>query len=78
MKTDVLTVPMVNELFRNNEANRKASRRSARQTGGLLDPGLWPDLAFFALVDPNGATLPARAEIPSPYQNQWLSAVITG
>lgn len=35
--------------------------------GRLLDPGCWPDLAFFALIEPNGATLPARAEIPSPY-----------
>jgi hypothetical protein len=33
----------------------------------LLDPTLWPRLAFFALVDPNGAHLPARPTIPSPY-----------
>ena len=33
----------------------------------LLDPALWPRLAFFALVEPNGAMLPARPNIPSPY-----------
>ena len=33
----------------------------------LLDPTLWPRLAFFALVEPNGAHLPARPTIPSPY-----------
>ena len=34
---------------------------------GLEDRAFWPRLAFFALIDPNGATLPARADIPSPY-----------
>ena len=33
----------------------------------LLDPAFWPQLAFFALVDPDGATLPTRPNIPSPY-----------
>lgn len=33
----------------------------------LLDPALWPRLAFFAEVDPNGAYLPTRPTIPSPY-----------
>lgn len=33
----------------------------------LLKKSAWPQLAFFALVEPNGAILPARAEIPSPY-----------
>ena len=33
----------------------------------LLDRTLWPRLAFFALVDPNGAQLPTRPTIPSPY-----------
>ena len=33
----------------------------------LLDPTLWPRLAFFALVEPKGAHLPARPTIPSPY-----------
>lgn len=33
----------------------------------LLDPKTWPRLAFFAQVDPNGAMLPSRPEIPSPY-----------
>ncbi len=33
----------------------------------LLDRALWPQLAFFALVDPNGAHLPTRPTIPSPY-----------
>lgn len=33
----------------------------------LLDPSLWPRLAFFALVDPNGAHLPSRPTIPSPF-----------
>jgi hypothetical protein len=33
----------------------------------LLDRALWPHLAFFALVEPNGAHLPSRPKIPSPY-----------
>ncbi len=33
----------------------------------LLDPALWPRLAFFAQVEPNGAHLPTRPTIPSPY-----------
>jgi hypothetical protein len=33
----------------------------------LLDPATWPQLAFFALAEPNGAHLPARPTIPSPY-----------
>ena len=33
----------------------------------LLDPATWPQLAFFALVEPNGAHLPSRPNIPSPY-----------
>ncbi|HEY2474980.1 MAG TPA: hypothetical protein VGI19_09270 [Candidatus Cybelea sp.] len=33
----------------------------------LLDPSCWPSLAFFALVEPNGAHLPSRPSIPSPY-----------
>ena len=33
----------------------------------LLDPATWPRLAFFALVEPNGAHLPARPSIRSPY-----------
>jgi len=37
------------------------------EPGRLLDPTLWPRLAFFALVEPNGAHLPARPTIPSPY-----------
>ncbi|HEY2475812.1 MAG TPA: hypothetical protein VGI19_13565 [Candidatus Cybelea sp.] len=32
----------------------------------LLDPSRWPSLALFALVDPNGAQLPSRPNIPSP------------
>ncbi len=33
----------------------------------LLDRALWPRLAFFAQVEPNGAHLPARPTVPSPY-----------
>jgi DNA-binding phage protein len=33
----------------------------------LLAPATWPKLAFFALVEPHGAHLPARPTIPSPY-----------
>lgn len=33
----------------------------------LLDKSTWPQLAFYALIEPNGAILPARAEIPSPF-----------
>jgi hypothetical protein len=33
----------------------------------LLDPAIWPQLTFFALVEPNGAHLPTRPTIPSPY-----------
>ncbi|HEV3090594.1 MAG TPA: hypothetical protein VGX91_04020, partial [Candidatus Cybelea sp.] len=32
----------------------------------LLDPRYWRQLAFFALVEPNSAHLPARPTIPSP------------
>jgi len=40
----------------------------------LLAPRVWPQLAFFALVEANGATLPARAEIPSPYLTREAAA----
>jgi len=33
----------------------------------LLDRRRWPQLAFFALVEPNGANLPSRPTIPSPF-----------
>ena len=33
----------------------------------LFDKALWPRLAFFALVDPNDAFLPARVEVPTRY-----------
>ena len=33
----------------------------------LLDSKIWPQLAFFALVEPNGAHLPSRPTIPSPF-----------
>jgi hypothetical protein len=33
----------------------------------LLDRNVWPRLAFFALVDPNGANLPTRPTVPSPH-----------
>jgi hypothetical protein len=33
----------------------------------LLDPRIWPQLTFVALVEPNGAHLPTRPTIPSPY-----------
>ncbi len=33
----------------------------------LFDRALWPSLAFFAQVDPNGALLPTRAEVPTKY-----------
>jgi len=33
----------------------------------LLNPNIWPKLSFFAQVNPNGATLPSRPDIPSPY-----------
>ena len=33
----------------------------------LLDPMTWPQLAFFALVEPNDAYLPSRPNVPSPY-----------
>jgi hypothetical protein len=33
----------------------------------LLDREFWLSLAFFALVEPNGAHLPTRPTIPSPY-----------
>src|SRR5262249_43296055 len=33
----------------------------------LLDRSRWPQLAFFALVEPNGAHLPSRPTIPSPF-----------
>ncbi len=33
----------------------------------LLDRALWPQFAFFACVEPNGAQLPTRPTIPSPY-----------
>jgi hypothetical protein len=39
----------------------------------LLDPKLWPRLAFFAQVDPNGAHLPTRPTIPSPYTDDTSS-----
>lgn len=40
----------------------------------LLDKTLWPRLVFFALVDPNGAMLPSRPEIPSPHQAERAAA----
>lgn len=42
----------------------------------LLDPTLWPQLAFFALVDPNGAVLPTRPTIPSPYISKSARAAL--
>jgi hypothetical protein len=36
----------------------------------LLDRAMWPRLAFFAQVDPNGAQLPARPDVPSPYASR--------
>jgi hypothetical protein len=36
----------------------------------LLDRAYWPRLAFFAQVDPNGAQLPCRPTIPSPYTSR--------
>ena len=41
----------------------------------LLDPAFWRRLAFFALVEPNGAHLPTRPTIPSPYVSR--SAMIS-
>ncbi|HEY2475777.1 MAG TPA: hypothetical protein VGI19_13390 [Candidatus Cybelea sp.] len=44
----------------------------------LLDPSRWPSLALFALVDPNGAHLPSRPNIPSPYGgNQAAHRLVT-
>ncbi len=36
----------------------------------LFDPATWKTLDFFALVEPNGANLPARAAIPSRHMSR--------
>ena len=39
----------------------------------LLDREFWPQLAFFAQVEPNGTMLPTRPDIPSPYLRRMVS-----
>ena len=42
----------------------------------LFDKAIWPTLAFFAQVDPNGALLPARVEVPTPYAKSLRNIVL--
>lgn len=42
----------------------------------LFDPATWKKLDFFALVEPNGATLPARADTSPQAARQPLPAVL--
>ena len=42
----------------------------------LFDKATWPKLAFFAQVEPSGATLPARVEVPSPHAKSLRNIVV--
>jgi len=42
----------------------------------LFDKATWPKLAFFAQVEPNGAYLPARVEVPSPHAKSLRNIVL--
>jgi hypothetical protein len=42
----------------------------------LFEKSLWPRLAFFAKVDPNGAFLPARVEVPTKFAKSLRNIVL--
>jgi hypothetical protein len=42
----------------------------------LFDKSQWPKLAFFAQVEPNGAFLPARVEVPTKYAKSLRNIVL--
>jgi hypothetical protein len=48
----------------------------ARKPELLFDKAMWPRLAFFAQVEPNGAVLPARVEVPTRYARSLRNIVI--
>jgi hypothetical protein len=48
----------------------------AREPRRLFDRPTWPNLAFFAEVDPNGAFLPARVEVPSIHAKSLRNIVL--
>jgi hypothetical protein len=48
----------------------------SREPSMLFNKSLWPRLAFFAQVDPNGAILPARVEVPTPYAKSLRNIVV--
>jgi hypothetical protein len=48
----------------------------ARDPSLLFEKSLWRQLAFFAQVDPNGAILPARVEVPTPFAKSLRNIVV--
>lgn len=58
------------------EELQKLLEAIAEQPERLFDKAFWPQLAFFAEVEPNGAFLPARVEVPTRYAKSLRNIVL--